>query len=223
MLFYCNIEKNKYCFDSSKSLDISIEQKFNDDQPNFYHTDAAVKSIYTDGSFIGSTEHNGSCNVHVININVHCNGTHTETKQHIDHSSKSISNVLSDYFFLAKLITVTPINFTDNIKETYQPSLDNNNLIISSENIQAQLCDFDSHYLDALVIRTEPNTKEKKNKKYDDSNSAYPFMTNTAIRLINTTNIKHLLIDTPSLERSYNSATMSNHKLFSVIHFLLHQ
>lgn len=175
MFLYCNISNKKYSFDSSKPLDISIQQKFDLNQPGFFNTELASKQVYKSDNFIGATELHGSCNVNVVNINIHCNGTHTESKQHIDHTAASIGDITTDHLIFSKLITVNPICYSNTIKESYHPCLNKNDLIVLSENIQDKLSDFDCEYLDAIVIRTLPNEIIKKSKKYNMSNSSYSF------------------------------------------------
>lgn len=221
MEFYFNIKSKNYYFDSNKPINISIRQNFDNTQPNFFNADKAIINNFESNNFIGSTELNYSCNVKTIRINPHCNGTHTESKQHIDHNNINICDASVNYGLLyCKLISVEPIKYDQYKKfidknnfENYIPELNNNDKIITKQQLEKLLSLEDINILEAIVIRTLPNYDNKKNIVYN-SEINYPFLTTQAIEFLNNSNIKHIIIDTPSLERSYNSNAMSNHKLF---------
>lgn len=210
------LNNTRYYIDSEQAVNIAIEQDFSvlsQEQVNFFAADKAVSKPFELDGFIGDTDKGGSCNVPEIRLNIHCNGTHTESKQHIDKSSKNINAIKIDSFLYSKLITVDLYNYSNNISEGYSPGLNQRDIIITSENLMGLLSEQDFNNLEALVIRTLPNNSSKKTQKYT-SESDYAFLTNDAIELINSSNIKHILIDTPSLDRSYGSQEMSNHHLY---------
>jgi kynurenine formamidase len=66
--------------------------------------------------------------------------------------------------------------------------------------------------IDALIIRTLPNTKEKRHKNYSDSNPPY-LLKETALYL-KEIGIKHLLIDLPSVDKEKDDGKLVAHKAF---------
>lgn len=208
-----SINNKNFYIKSEEAITIAINQNFGaliEEQVNFFNAKQANCQPFKVDGFIGDTDLGGSCNVNVINLNIHCNGTHTESKQHIDKNSMSINSVVYNSFLYAKLITIEPMKYTSNYNERYIPALTTRDNIITSEHLISLLTKQDFIDIDALIIRTLPNYPSKIHQKYN-SESDYPFLTNDAIKLVNTSNIKHLLLDTPSLDRSYNSTMMSNH------------
>ena len=65
---------------------------------------------------------------------------------------------------------------------------------------------------EALVIRTLPNLKEKRNRQYSETNWAY--LLEDAMVFIREIGIKHLLIDLPSVDREHDGGKLLSHKAF---------
>ena len=66
--------------------------------------------------------------------------------------------------------------------------------------------------LDALIIRTLPNTNHKKERDYMQNSSA--FFTIEAMNYIVSLGIKHLLVDMPSVDRLFDDGILSAHNIF---------
>ena len=64
----------------------------------------------------------------------------------------------------------------------------------------------------ALVIRTMPNTKDKKSRHY--SNTNWPYLTEEAAVYIREKGILHLLIDLPSVDKEKDDGQLLAHKAF---------
>lgn len=69
---------------------------------------------------------------------------------------------------------------------------------------------------EALVIRTMPNTTDKKSKQY--SNTNWPYLTEEAAIFLRTRGIKHLLIDLPSIDKEKDDGELLAHKAFWDVH-----
>ena len=67
---------------------------------------------------------------------------------------------------------------------------------------------------EALVIRTMPNTKDKKSKQYSHTN--WPYLTEEAAVFIREKGIKHLLIDLPSVDKEKDDGQLLAHKAFGM-------
>ncbi|MBR9978292.1 MAG: cyclase family protein [Bacteroidetes bacterium] len=69
-----------------------------------------------------------------------------------------------------------------------------------------------SEFMQALILRTTPNTTEKISRRY--TTDAAPFFSLEAIDLIRTMGVRHLLVDIPSLDRAFDQGIMAAHHLF---------
>jgi hypothetical protein len=95
--------------DLSSPIDISIPLK---EEPHkhvsaFYLPGIKYQAAES-GSFVGSVQRGGSCNVNNIFFSPHGNGTHTECIGHITKEKYSINDCLKEFFFIALLVSVTP-------------------------------------------------------------------------------------------------------------------
>ena len=203
-----NIKGKKIEVDFSKGKDISIPLYFNQDQPNTYGVNKATSKPYRDGQFIGDTREGGPCNFQVYNFIPHCNGTHTECIGHITKERVSILSSLQEEMMFSSLISVLPKKSS----ETYNPKLTAEDLVITKQEIEMKLKDVDSDFLDALIIRTLPNSEDKKKRNYMQESSC--FFTIEAMNYIVDLGIKHLLVDMPSVDRLFDDGVLSAHNIF---------
>jgi kynurenine formamidase len=66
--------------------------------------------------------------------------------------------------------------------------------------------------IEALIIRTLPNTKDKRSKNYSDTNP--PYLDLSVIELIESFGIQHLLVDMPSVDRESDEGKLAFHHAF---------
>lgn len=191
---------------------IAISVQFDGPQPNHFGVPTASASAVEGGGFVGDTRRGGSCNVDVITMTPHCNGTHTECVGHIINERLSVNQLLQDSLMPARLITVSP-EIVSGDTDSYEPPLDNGDQLITKAAIMEHLADIDSNELEALVIRTLPNDFEKQSMHYDEHHYP-PFISNDAIAYLNERGVKHLLVDFPSIDRMYDDGKLSSHHLF---------
>lgn len=202
------IGKNKAEVDFSKGKDISIPLFFNGDQPNTYNVNKATSNAYKDGQFTGDTRKGGPCNFETYNLTPHCNGTHTECVGHITKERVSILNSLQEEMIFSSLITVEP-TVSD---EKYTPELTAEDLVITKQELETKIKPVDSNFLQGLIIRTLPNSEDKKQRNYMKEPSS--FFTIEAMHYIVELGIKHLLVDTPSVDRLFDDGILSAHNIF---------
>jgi len=191
---------------------IAISVQFDGAQPNHFGVPAASANPVEGGGFVGDTRQGGSCNVDVITLTPHCNGTHTECVGHIINERLSVNQLLQDSLMPAHLITVSP-EIVSGDNDSYQPPLDNGDMLITKAAIAEHLANVDSSELEALVIRTLPNDFDKQFMHYDDNNYP-PFISNDAMAYLNQRGVKHLLVDFPSVDRMYDDGKLSSHHVF---------
>ena len=193
---------NKYQIDLSKPIDISIPLTNTDENPIAWYIEKPVIEPVVFGDWIGKiSEGKSSTNFNNIFFNPHGHGTHTECLGHITNDFYSINQCLKQFFFTAELITVTP----EKIDEDLVITLDN---ILSSLDITLKL----GIPKEALIIRTLPNQKDKKSRKYSNTNP--PYLSEEAAIFIRESKIQHLLIDLPSVDKEHDEGKLLAHKAF---------
>ncbi len=206
------IAQEKYTFDTDFSYSIAIPLKFNGKQPNHFGAEYASETPMTAGEFIGNTKQGGSCNANVIQLNPHCNGTHTESIHHIVNESINIGRNLNNSLASCLLVSLTPKK-ADSTTDTYKPNLKKDDWIIDSAMLKSTLDLELLLQVDALVIRTLPNSKNKLSCVYDNNNQP-PFFTKQAMKWLAKTQLTHLLVDFPSVDRQNDDGHLINHHYF---------
>ncbi|MCF6299670.1 MAG: cyclase family protein [Proteobacteria bacterium] len=201
-----------YQVDTQDAISITIPLKFNAEQPNHFGAEVASKQALQADGFIGDTKRGGSCNVDSITLVPHCNGTHTESIAHIVHQEVSIGQNISNALTICQLISVTPIA-ADNTYDSYLPELNNNDLVIDLASLKSQLSDEKLVNIEALIIRTLPNTNNKLSCIYSQKNQP-PFFTHEVMSWLAASGIKHLLVDMPSIDKMYDDGQLSNHHIY---------
>jgi kynurenine formamidase len=180
-------------------------------QPNSYDVDIASSKPVETNDFTGDTRKGGSCNFEEIKFIPHCNGTHTECVGHISYDRISIQQTLKDSFSPAVLITVKPV-IMSLCKDKYEPDLKHDDLVITADAINEEIKKFGKNLFDALVIRTLPNDLSKKSRRYMELPP--PFFSIEAMELISGMNVNHLLVDIPSVDRSFDEGKLTAHHIF---------
>jgi len=196
MLARIKHNSKEYKIDLSKPLDISIPLRGNESNVSAWNLDPPKIEPHKEEGFIGKVSEGASVNFNDISFNPHAHGTHTECLGHITEETYSINRQLSDYFFLAEVVTIAP--------EKYQ-----NDFVVSKKQIQYAI---GNKKCEALIIRTLPNIKEKLSRKYSDTNP--PYLLEEAAQCLVDREINHLLIDLPSIDREKDNGALLAHRAF---------
>ncbi|MET3025130.1 cyclase family protein [Flavobacterium sp. UW10123] len=187
---------NNFEIDLSKPIDISIPLTNTDENPIAWYIEKPVIEPVVFGDWIGKvSEGKSSTNFNNILFNPHGHGTHTECLGHITNDFYSINQSLKQFFFFAKLITIEP----EKIGKDF---------VITKEQISSLL----NTKSEALIIRTLPNSKDKKSTKYSNTNP--PYLSEDAAIFIRESEIQHLLIDLPSVDKEHDEGKLLAHKAF---------
>lgn len=187
---------NNFEIDLSKPIDISIPLTNTDENPIAWYIEKPSIEPVVFGDWIGKvSEGKSSTNFNNIFFNPHGHGTHTECLGHITNDFYSINQSLKQFFFTAKLITVEPEKIGDDF-------------VITKEQIVELL----TEKTDALIIRTLPNQLDKKSRKYSNTNP--PYLSEDAAIFIRESEIQHLLIDLPSVDKEHDEGKLLAHKAF---------
>ncbi len=192
-------------------VSIAIPLNFNGPQPNHFGANEACAKPMQAGDFIGDTTQGGSCNAQEITLNPHCNGTHTESISHVIDDLIAPHEAVKQPLMMAHLITLEATSHVT--MDSYQPSIEPGDKVICKYQLTAVTKSLHKG-VKALIIRTLPNTGSKATHRYgQDIHPA--FFSNEAMQwLVNETQIDHLLVDLPSVDRLHDDGLLSNHRLF---------
>ncbi len=190
--------------DLSLPLDISIALKSGSDNVSAWNVGPVKIEPVVYGDFIGSVAAGASINFNNVLLNPHGNGTHTECVGHITEEVHSVNDCLKTFFFEALLITVDPELVVESTHEA-----ESGDRVITQRMLEAKI---GKQKPEAIIIRTLPNTDDKKTKTYSNTNP--PYLLESAAKHINTLEIKHLLIDLPSVDRESDGGKLLAHKAF---------
>ena len=186
----------KYSANLAEPLDISLPLFSGVNNPNAFHIANPKFEPIKVGTFVGSVQEGGACNCENLFLNAHGNGTHTECVGHISKERITINQTLKQFFAIAQVISVSPT------------TIENGDLLVTLKSIETQ---FDSK-AEAIIIRTLPNNLSKKTNQYSGNNPTY--LEPTLGEFLANNNIKHLLVDLPSVDREEDGGALSTHHAF---------
>ncbi len=211
MIFSVEINNRAYQIDLENPLDVSIPLNFHGSQPNAYDVEKATAKPCEAGSLIGDTRRGGSCNFEEYKFIPHCNGTHTECVGHITHERISVHDSLKNSLVPAMLRSVEPVTASES-QDTYSVELTEKDKLITKGCLEKALEQVDENWLEGLIIRTLPNDESKKTRRYMEN--LPPFFSTEAMNFIRAKNVRHLLVDVPSIDRTFDAGKLSNHRIF---------
>lgn len=148
--------------------------------------------------FVGRVSEGGSVNFTDVYFNPHGHGTHTECLGHITLEAESIDKQLRD----EPLPPLMPC-----LVHSVKPAEVGGDLVILPEHLPE-----DTGLPPAFVLRTLPNSDDKKTQTWDNTNPPYLDPKFTA-ELV-TRGVVHLLIDLPSVDKEVDSGALLSHRVF---------
>ena len=181
--------------DLTQPIDISLPLKDGNDNPNAWYVPDVKMEAVVMGDWVGEVKKGGSVNFFNIFFNPHGHGTHTECVGHISKEKESINECVKTYFFTTQLISI-------------EPTQQEGDLIITRAQIEQVI----EPQTESIIIRTLPNGKDKKNKAYSNTNP--PYLEKEAADLLRELDIKHLLIDLPSVDKEQDGGALAAHHAF---------
>ena len=181
--------------DLTQPIDISLPLKDGNDNPNAWYVPDVKMEAVVMGDWVGEVKKGGSVNFFNIFFNPHGHGTHTECVGHISKEKESINECVKTYFFTTQLISI-------------EPTQQDGDLIITRAQIEQVI----EPQTESIIIRTLPNGKDKKNKAYSNTNP--PYLKKEAADLLRELDIKHLLIDLPSVDKEQDGGALAAHHAF---------
>jgi arylformamidase len=179
-------------------------------QPNHFGAPRARAWPLRAGDFTGDTRAGGSCNAYTFELTPHCNGTHTETAEHLTGERVGIDALLEDTLQPATLISVAP-QPPDATREHAAHPFSPQDRLVTGATLQAGLESVPPTA--ALIVRTLPNDPGKRERTYQGESPA-PYFTLEAADFLADRGVRHLLIDLPSLDRAHDEGHLGAHRRF---------
>lgn len=189
-------KKENYTIDLSKPLDISLSLRGDDKNPVAWYLKAPKITPVQEGDWVGKVSKGGSVNFNNVFFNPHGHTTHTECVGHITPEFHSINESLKTFFFAARLISVEPEKI-------------NGDEVITKQQLKSH---FKQGEVQAVIIRTLPNSIAKRSKHYSHTN--WPYLHEEAAVYLRECGVEHLLIDLPSVDREEDGGRLLAHKAF---------
>ena len=192
--------KNDKKIDFAKGFDLSITLSASENNPLAWYVEPPrFEPVRTD-NWIGAVKEGGAVNFRDIYFNPHGHGTHTECLGHITREIFSINDSLHQFFFNARLVSVQ-------LKEVIQSGVVDR--IITAENLR-KVAGYEP--VEALIVRTLPNSNEKMGKNYSASNP--PYFDTQCLHILEDLGVKHLLVDLPSVDKELDGGILAFHHGF---------
>jgi len=183
--------------ETSEAIDLSMSLQASTENVRAWYVDPPRMETVRANGFIGSIKEGGSVNFRDVFFNPHGHGTHTECCGHITQDVYAVNDVLKEFFYRATLITVDPVQ------------LDNGDFVVQAAQIAPYL---QEDFSEAVLIRTLPNSTDKKSMNYSGTNPCY--LDIEIVSLLNEFGVKHLLVDQPSVDREEDGGALAFHHAF---------
>ena len=205
------IEGREIAVDLSHPADLALELDFSGAQPRHFGAPRASSRPYeTPGlGFRGSVERGSSCNCELITLIPHCNGTHTECAGHLTRERLDAWRIVPAGLVPAVLLSV---DAEAPAGEGTDPAPQPTDRLITRRALERAWPAVLPFVPRAVVIRTLPNTPDKRARDY--TGQTPPYLSQEAAALLVSRGVLHLLVDVPSIDRAHDEGRLTAHRLF---------
>ena len=186
----------------NKGVDLSLAIGANPKSASAWYVNPASITPIKGKGFIGSVAAGGSVNFRDITFNPHGNGTHTECLGHVTPKVHDVNKLIRDHHLIAEVKTFK----AKKEESSFEAGTFDDVIHLNNEN-----CPFQQG-TEALILRTLPNSRDKRFKQYSNSNP--PYLSSSSGAYLNACGIKHLLLDLPSVDRELDGGQLINHHAF---------
>jgi kynurenine formamidase len=196
-LNWCGLSK---IVDITSPIDLSLpfRDPRNGDGPAAWYVGRPNFEPVKEEGFVGSVAQGGSVNFTNVSFNPHGHGTHTECLGHITKEAESV-NEISIPLLMPCLV------------HSIAPDQKEGDSVITVSHLPSG-ADSTEPLPPSLIIRTLPNSIEKKSKNWANSNP--PFLDVDFTNKLVERGVKHLLIDLPSVDKEVDGGALKSHRAF---------
>ena len=205
------IDGGEVGIDLQRPLELALELDFCGPQPRHFGAPrASARPFEAAGSdFKGSVARGSSCNCDLITLIPHCNGTHTEAVGHLTRERFDAWRVAPTGLVPALLLSIAPEPAAG---EDSEPLPQPGDRLITQRALERAWPATLPFAPQALVIRTLPNTLDKRVRDY--TGHTPPYLSRQAAELLVGRAILHLVVDVPSIDRTHDAGRLTAHRIF---------
>lgn len=196
MIARISYPEGELAFDLSDPIDLSLPLSTEEYTARAWYVPPVKIEPVVNDQFVGEVSRGGSVNFRDVTFNPHGNGSHTECVGHISKEWYSVNKSLKKFFFSVELISI-------------QPEVRGEDEVIMLDQVEAALA---GKKPEAVVFRTLPNPDSKRERQYSNTNP--PYLDHHAALFLRMNDVKHLLIDLPSVDREYDGGKLLSHHAF---------
>ena len=197
--------------DLSRPADLAVALDFSGPQPRHFGAPRAGSRPFEVPGFRGSVERGASCNCELITLIPHCNGTHTECAGHLTREHLDAYRLAPTGLVPALVVSVSPESASDCGERTLPPP-QSADLLITRAALERAVPPDMPFAARALVIRTLPNSPEKRVRDY--TGQTPPYLSQEAAQWLVERGIMHLIVDVPSIDRTQDEGRLTAHRIF---------
>lgn len=196
MICEFEFKEKRWRADMSQPTDLSIPLTEGFSTVNCFYAPPARFEAVRMGDFVGDTMLGGSVNFKNVFFNPHGNGTHTECVGHIAKEKVRLDQILTEFLFVSRLISVYPTLMPNGDRVVLPGSFDG----VGQEGERA------------WIIRTLPNPDSRRYQHYSGTNPIY--FDPGVMDLLLSRKIDHLIVDLPSVDREEDGGLLASHHRF---------
>ncbi|HET7198804.1 MAG TPA: cyclase family protein [Burkholderiales bacterium] len=197
--------------DTAQPVSLAVQLDFAGAQPRHFAAPPAHARPFEAPGFAGTVERGASCNCEILTLIPHCNGTHTECAGHLTRERLDVSRVAPLGFLPALLVTLTPEPAAAS-REASSPAPRTGDALLTRSALERAWPPALPFAVQALIVRTLPNTAAKRSRDYSQENP--PYFSQQAAALLVERGIRHLVVDLPSIDRTHDEGALTAHRLF---------
>jgi len=189
----------RFAIDFSGGTAIAIPLDPHGPQPAFFTDEPASARPLRAGSYVGDVRLGGTCNAELVELIPHCHGTHTECRGHLTRERLRVQETVFSEPCLAQLISLATKPADDGYPRYAVADL--------------EAAWRDDLPVEAAVIRTLPNDPRRTHLAYEHA-PPYAVFSDEAIEWLAAKPVKHLLVDSPSLDPAHDGGALRVHRLW---------
>ena len=195
--------------DLARPLDLALALDFSAPQPRHFGAPPASARAFETEGFNGSVARGASCNCELITLIPHCNGTHTECAGHLTRERLDAWRVAPAGLVPAVLVSVA-CGLAGG--ESSEPAPQAGDRLVTRSALERGWPRVIPFAPQALVIRTLPNSTDKRTRDWD--REIPPYLSREAAQYLVEQGILHLVVDLPSIDRSHDAGRLTAHRIF---------
>lgn len=198
--------------DLSAGIDLSWPVTFDGRSSLAFGLPPARARAFEAGGHALDVRRGGSVNCELLELLPHGSGTHTECVGHLLEERVTLAQIAPPPLMLALLLSAEPVPFSE-ANEPYEGKRQDDDLVVSGAKLRESFERLGRDRLDvqpeALVIRAFQGLPPAS---FSGTNP--PYLTGAALDFALSLEVRHLLVDLPSLDREDDGGALCAHRRF---------